>query len=249
MMRARRKRIVAFMRRERADCLAEINWLLRTYNCEVLGCPLEDYPARLLPTLPPGYEDLLNERQRRVNKFIYPVSLEMILLNEFPRPRASCYPPVSSQPDSGVHQAEANSISPECDPSPRLAAVVTGSVEPETPLPSPAISTGLPGATPEEEVKIDNGILSLEDRKDSTDGYSNHVSLQEQYIWIRTRQHYFLRQLDQLSVGAADEKETTTTNQQATAREEFAKPTKKQQRQRRDWGIAQYQQFDRGKLL
>ena len=59
IMRARRERIVAFMRRERADCLAEINCLLKTYNCEVLGCPLEDYPARLLPTLPPGYEDLL----------------------------------------------------------------------------------------------------------------------------------------------------------------------------------------------
>ena len=72
---------------------------------------------------------------------------------------------------------------------------------------------------------------------------SKYVSLEDQYIWIKAREQYILRQLD---VRVGDEEEPIATNQQATVREEFAKPTKKRQGTT-DWAYAQYQQFDRGK--
>ena len=55
--------------------------------------------------------------------------------------------------------------SSECDPSPRRAAVDTGSEEPGTPLQSPAISTGSPGAS-QAEAQMEEEIFSFE-----TSGY------------------------------------------------------------------------------
>ena len=66
--RAREEMIKTFMKFELESCLAEASWSLRSYNCEVLGCPQEDYPAKLLTTPPPGYEDNLNKRLSRAMK-------------------------------------------------------------------------------------------------------------------------------------------------------------------------------------
>ena len=79
MMRAREDRISYFMQLELEACLEEVRWSITCYNCEVLGCPQEEYPARLLPTLPPNYEDNLLNRLRRAQKGIFPASLKMIL--------------------------------------------------------------------------------------------------------------------------------------------------------------------------
>ena len=65
MVRAREDRIRTFMQLELEACLEEVRWSITCYNCEVLGCPQEEYPARLLPTLPPNYEDNLRNRLRR----------------------------------------------------------------------------------------------------------------------------------------------------------------------------------------
>ena len=71
MVRVREDRIRTFMQLELEACLEEVCWSIRCYNCEVLGCPQEDYPARLLPTLPPDYEDNLVNRLRRAQKGIF----------------------------------------------------------------------------------------------------------------------------------------------------------------------------------
>ena len=72
MVRAREDRIRTFMQLELEACLEEVCWSIRCYNCEVLGCPQEEYPARLLPTLSPNYEDNLQNRLRRAEKGILP---------------------------------------------------------------------------------------------------------------------------------------------------------------------------------
>ena len=82
MMRAREDRI----RTELEACFEEVSWSIRCYNCEVLGCPQEEYPARLLPTLPPSYEDNLQSRLIRAQKGIFPASLKMILKSEYQLP-------------------------------------------------------------------------------------------------------------------------------------------------------------------
>ena len=52
----------------------------------------------------------------------------------------------------------------------------------------------------------------------------------------------------QPDVGVDDEKETTVTSQQPAVREEFARSTKKRQRQRTTaWSTEQSKQFDRGR--
>ena len=51
--------------------------------------------------------------------------------------------------------------SSECDPSPRRAAVDTGSEEPGTPTQSPAISTGSGPKAPEAETQMEGGISHL----------------------------------------------------------------------------------------
>ena len=75
MVRAREDRIRTFMQLELEACLEEVRWSITCYNCEVLGCPQEEYPARLLPTLPPDYEVNLTNRLRAAQKGILPASL------------------------------------------------------------------------------------------------------------------------------------------------------------------------------
>ena len=82
IMRAREHRIISFMRLELEACLEEVSWSIRCYNCEILGCPQEEYPAKLLPTLPPNYEDDLQSRLIMTQKGTFPASLKMILKSE-----------------------------------------------------------------------------------------------------------------------------------------------------------------------
>ena len=126
---------------------------------------------------------------------------------------------------------------PQCDPSPRRAAVDTGSEEPGMPRQSPAIGTESdgPGVSRVETSTEEEGIFPLET---SMDGFLH-------FNFTSPEQEYILLQPD---VGVDDEKENTATTQQAAAREEFAKPTKKRQRQRTsDWTTNQSKQFDRGR--
>ena len=218
MVRAREDRIRTFMQLELEACLEEVSWSIRCYNCEVLGCPQEEYPARLLPTLPPNYEDNLQNRLIIAQKGILPASLTMILKSEYQLPVLRPAPEISVQPDSviGEHRAGANSTSSECDPSPRPAAVVTRSEEPETPPHSPAISTGSGPEVSQVETQMEDKIFSFEA---STDSFFNQN-------FTSTEQESAL--LHQQDVGVDDnEKETTTTTQQAAVRKEFVSPTEK----------------------
>ena len=150
MIRAREERIRTFMQLELEACLEEVSWVLRCHNCEVLDCPQEEYPARLLPTPPPSYIDNLQSRLIRARNGIFPASLQMILITKYQLPVQRPAPETPVQPDDmiGEHRAGENSQSSECDPSPRRAAVDTGSEEPGTPQESPAISKGSrPGAS------------------------------------------------------------------------------------------------------
>ena len=139
MVRAREDRIRTLMQLELEACLEEVCWSIRFYNCEVLGCPQEEYPARLLPTLPPNYEDNLQNRLRRAQKGILPASLKMILNSDYQLPVLRSVSQVSVQPDNviGEHRAEKYSTASECDLSPRHAAVVTRPEELETPQSRP----------------------------------------------------------------------------------------------------------------
>ena len=130
MVRVREDRIRTFMQLELEACLEEVCWLIRCYNCEVLGCPQGEYPARLLPTLPPNYEDNLQNRLRRAQKGIFLASLKMILNSEYQLPVLRSVSQVSVQPSViGEHRAGHYSTASECDLSPRHAAVVTRSEE------------------------------------------------------------------------------------------------------------------------
>ena len=164
MMRAREDGMRTFMQLELEACLEEVSWSIRCYNCEVLGCPQEEYPARLLPTLPPSYEDNLQSRLIMVQKGIFPASLKMILKSEYQLPVLRPVPEISVQPDSviGEHRAGENSTSSECDPSPRRAAVVTRSEELGTPPHSPAINTGSRPKVSQAETQMEEEIFSLQ---------------------------------------------------------------------------------------
>ena len=106
MVRVREDRIRTFMKLELEACLEEVCWSIRCYNCMVLGCPQEEYPARLLPTLPPNYEDNLQKRLRRAQKGIFPASLKMILNSEYQLPVLRSVSQVSVQPSViGEHLA------------------------------------------------------------------------------------------------------------------------------------------------
>ena len=137
------------------------------------------------------------------------------------------------QPDDGIgeHRTGENSPSSQRDPSPRRAAVDTGSEEPGTPPQSPAIGTGSgePGA-------------SRAPFKTSIDGFlnSNFTSMEQECALLH-----------QPDVGVdIDEKETTATSQQAAAREGFVGSTEKRQQQRTTaWATEQDKQFGRGRLL
>ena len=100
MVRAREDRIRTFMQLELEACLEEVRWSITCYNCEVLGCPQEEYPARLLPTLPPDYEVNLTNRLRAAQKGILPASLRMILISDYPLPILRSASQVPVQPDS-----------------------------------------------------------------------------------------------------------------------------------------------------
>ena len=126
--------------------------------------------------------------------------------------------------------------SSECDPSPRRAAVDTGSEEPGTPPQSPAISTG---SGPEGE------IFSFET---SRDGFlrSNCTSLEQEYILVQSREEYILLQV-QPEVGMDDSNNATTS--QDTTREESARLLIGKQQGMAAWSSDQNKQFHRGRLL
>ena len=128
MVLAREDRIRTAMQLELEACLEEVRWSITCYNCEVLGCPQEEYPARLLPTLPPNYEDNLLNRLRRAQKGIFPASLKMILNSDYQLPALRSASQVSVQPDSVTeeHRVEQVSTASECDLSPRHARSLRG---------------------------------------------------------------------------------------------------------------------------
>ena len=118
--------------------------MLRCHNCEVLDCPQEEYPARLLPTPPPSYIDNLQSRLIQARNGIFSASLKMVLNTKCQLLVQRPAPETSVQLDGiiGEHRAGENIPSSECDASPRRAAVDMGSEEPGTPQPSAAISKG-----------------------------------------------------------------------------------------------------------
>ena len=181
-----------------------------------------------MPTLPPNYEDNLQNRLRRAQKGILPASLKMILNSDYQLLVLRSVSQVSVQPDNviGEHRAEKYSTASECDQSPRRAAVVTRS-EPGTPPHSPAISTE---SGPEEP------------QAESMDGFldKNVTSTKQEELAL----------LCQQDVGVDDEeKETTTTTKPADVRK-FVSPTEKQQQKRMaTWSTDESKQFDRGRLM
>ena len=246
MVRAREDRIRTFMHLELEACLEEVRWSIRCYNCEVLGCPQEEYPARLLPTLPPDCEDNLVNILRRAQKGILPASLKMIMNSDYQLPVLRSVSQVSVQPDSaiGEHRVEQHSTASECDLSPRHAAVVTRSEELETPPKSPAIGTGLnrPGVSPAFEADSPQTEERLFPFEVSTDGL-----LDKNVTSTKQEEPALLCQQD---VEVEDEEKETTTTQQAAVRKEFVSHTKKQQqRGTTAWGTGQHKLFDRGRLL
>ena len=87
------------MQLELEACLEEINWMIRYHNCEALSCPLEEYPARPLPT-PPDYIDNLQSRLIKVKKGILSPAQKTVLKTHYhlpARPAPTTSPTV--QPD------------------------------------------------------------------------------------------------------------------------------------------------------
>ena len=199
-------------------------------NCEVLGCPQEEYPARRLPTLTPSYQDNIQSRLIMTEKGIFPASLKMILKSEYQLRVLRPVPEISVQPDSVIeeHRAGENSTSSEYDPSPLRAAVVTRSEEPVTPPHSPAISTGSeePG-TPPQSPAISTGsgpegeIFSFEASRDVF-LRSKCTSLEEDYILL------------QVQPNGMDDSNNATTSQDTT-REESARLLFGQQQRMAAW--------------
>ena len=221
MIRAREERIRTFMQLELEACLEEVSWILKCHNCEVLDCPQEEYPARLLPTPPPSYIDNLQSRLIRAHKGIFPASLKMILKTEYQPFVLRPVPKTSVQPDGmiGEHWGGENSTSSECDSSPRRAAVDTGSEEPGLPPQSPAVSTGSSGAS-QAETQMEEEIFSFETSMDMDGSLNQNFTSTEQVSAL----------LHQQDVGVDDdEKETATTTQQAAVRKEFVSPTEELQ--------------------
>ena len=241
MVRAREDRIRTFMQLELEACLEEVRWSITYYNCEVLGCPQEEYPARLLPTLPPDYEVNLTNRLRAAQKGILPASLRMILISDYPLPILRSASQVPVQPDSVTekHRVEQVSTASECDLSPRHAAVVTRSEELETPPKSPAISTGLdkPGISPAFEADTPQTDESFFPFEASTEDLLNVTSTKQEEPAL----------LHQRGVGVDDGEKETRTTEQAVAREESARPTIRQLRTTAS-STQQSKQFDRGRL-
>ena len=230
MMRKREVRIRTLMQLGLGACLEELNWMLRFHNCEALNCPQEEYRARLLPTPPPNYVDNLQSRLIKVQKGIYPPSLKMILKTYYHLPVRCPAPNTSVQPDDviGGHRAGENRPQSQCDPSPRRAAVDTGSEELGTPPRSPAIGTGPgPGVLRAETQMEKYEFFPL---KTSMDGFlhSNCTSTEQECILLQSDVGVNDNKV-QPEVGMDDINDATT--QQATAREEFARLTKMRQRE------------------
>ena len=240
MVRAREDRIRTFMQLELEACLEEVCWPIRCYNCEVLGCPQEEYPARLLPILPPNYEDNLQNRPRRAQKGIFPTSLKMILESQYQLPVLRSVSQVSVQPESviGEHRAGKYSTASECDLSPRHAAVVTRSEKLETPPKSPAIGTALhrPGVSPAIEADSPQTKESLLPTETSMEAFLN-------FYFLSPEQECALHQPD-IGVEHNDE---AIYKLQAGAREESARPPICKLRTTA-WSTQQSKQFDRGRL-
>ena len=237
MIPKREARIRAFMQPELEACLEELNWMIRCHNCEALNYPQEKYPAKPLSTPPPNYIDNLQSTLIKVQKEIYPPSLKIILKTSYNLPVARRpAPKTSMQPDDviGGHRAGENSPQTQGDPSPRRAAVDTGSEEPGTPPRSPAIGTGPgPGVSRAKTSMEEEGLFSSET---SMDGflYSNCTSPEQECILFKS------------NIGVDDNNEITS--QQGAVCDEFARPTKKRQQQGMiACSTNQNRQFDRGR--
>ena len=237
MMQVREDRIRTLMQLELEACLEEVSWSIRCYDCEVLGCPQEEYSARLLHILPPNYEDNLQSRLIMVQKGIFPASLKMILKSEYQFPVLRPVSEISVQPDSVIeeHRDGENSTSSECDPSPRRAAVVTRSEEPGTPPYLPAIITGSGPEVSQVETQMEEEIFSFVGNRDVF-LRSKCTSLEEDYILLQVQPD-----------GMDDSKNATTS--QDTTREESARLLIGQQQRMAAWSTDQSKQFDRGRLL
>ena len=107
----REARIKAFMQLELEACQEEIIWI-RYHNCEALGRPQEEYPARPLP-ISPNYIYNLKSRLIRVKQGILPpTTLKMILKTDYPPPASPALKTsrtVQSDDTVGVHRDGENS--------------------------------------------------------------------------------------------------------------------------------------------
>ena len=126
--------------------------------------------------------------------------------------------------------------SSQCDPSPRRAAVDSGSEEPGTPLQSPAIGTG------SEELGASRAPFET-----SMDGLlrSNFTSMKQEYILLQSNVGVSDNRVQPI-VGVDDNNDATT--KQAAVREEFVSSTEKRQGMTA-WATEQHKQFDRGRSL
>ena len=246
MMRMHEERIRTFMQFELEACLDEVSWMLRCHNCEVLDCPQEEYPARLLPTPPPSYIDNLQNRLIQARNGIHPASLKMFLNTKYQLPCTAFSTRNPVQPDGmiGEHRAGEKSSSSECDASPRRAAVDTGSEEPGTPQQSPAIITGSGPGTSRAETQMEEEIFPFETSMDSF-LRSNFTSMEQECILLQSNVGVNDNRV-QPEVGMDDNNDATT--QQAAVREEFVSPTEKRQGTT-TWATGQHKLFDRGRSL
>ena len=225
--------------------------MIRCHNCEALNYPQEEYPTRLLPTPPPSYIDNLQSKRIKTRNGILPASLKRILKTNHPLTVRRPAPETSVQPDDvmGEHRTGENSPSSQCDPSPRRAAINTGSEEPGPPPRSPATGTGSgPGVSqPETQIMEEEDIFPFE--TSMIDGFlhSNCTSTKQQCILLQSDVGVNDSKV-QPEVGMDDSNDATT--QQAAAREEFARLSKIRQRQGTTaWAAEQNKQFDRGRSL
>ena len=237
MMRTREARIRTFMQLELEACLEEVNWMIRCHNCEALNCPQEEYPARLLPTPPPGYIDNLKSGLIKVRKGIFPASLQMVLKTNYHLPVRRPAPETSVELDDviGEHWAGENVPFPQCDPSPRRAAVDTVSDEPGKPRRSPTIGTGSgPGVSQFETSTEEEGPFPTETRMDGF-LHPNFTSPEQECILLKS------------NIGVDDNDEATASKVQASAHEESARLPIDQQQGMIAWSTHQNRQFDRGR--
>ena len=110
----REARIRRFMQLELEVCQEKIVWMVTRHNCEALNRPLEEYPARPLPT-PPNYIDNLHRRLLKVQQGVLPPTLKMILKTRYnlPPPTTS---PRTVQPDDVMRGHRNGENSPQEQP-------------------------------------------------------------------------------------------------------------------------------------